>query len=115
MTRLRKMMLEELQRRNYAQTTVEAYTLALRQFAEYFHRPPDQLGPEHVREFQLHLLRDKKLAANTVKQRMAAGPVLLRPNVEAALFTRGLSLPESSAAVAHRAQPGRGNQADRRG
>jgi len=71
-TQLRKMMLEELQRRNYAQTTVEAYTLALRQFAEYFHRPPDQLGPEHVREFQLHLLRDKKLAANTVKQRMAA-------------------------------------------
>jgi integrase/recombinase XerD len=66
------MMLEELQRRNYAQTTVQAYALALRQFAEYFHRPPDQLGPEHVREFQLHLLRDKKLAANTVKQRMAA-------------------------------------------
>ena len=72
MTQLRKMMLDELQRRNYAQTTVEAYTAALRQFAEYFHRPPDQLGPEHVREFQLHLLRDKKLAANTVKQRMAA-------------------------------------------
>jgi hypothetical protein len=39
--------------RNYAQTTVEAYTLALRQFAEYFHRPPDQLGPEHIQEFQL--------------------------------------------------------------
>jgi integrase/recombinase XerD len=71
-TRLRKMMLEELQRRNYAQTTVEAYTLALRQFAEYFHRPPDQLGPEHIREFQLHLLRDRKLAPATVKQRMAA-------------------------------------------
>ena len=72
MTQLRKMMLEELQRRNYAQTTVEAYTLALRQFAEYFHRPPDQLGPEHIREFQLHLIRDRNLAANTVKQRMAA-------------------------------------------
>jgi integrase/recombinase XerD len=66
------MMLEEPQRRNYAQTTVEAYTLALRQFAEYFHRPPDQLGPEHIREFQLHLLHDRKLAAATVKQRLAA-------------------------------------------
>ena len=32
-TLLRKMMLEELQRRNYAETTVAAYTLALRQFA----------------------------------------------------------------------------------
>ncbi|HTB13115.1 MAG TPA: site-specific integrase [Bryobacteraceae bacterium] len=72
MTRLRKMMLEELQRRNYAQTTAAAYTLALRQFAEYFRRPPDQLGPEHIREFQLDLLRDRRLAPTTVKQRMAA-------------------------------------------
>jgi len=66
------MMLEELQRRNYAQSTVEAYTSALRDFAKYFNKPPDQLGPEHIRQFQLHLLRDQKLAANTVKQRMAA-------------------------------------------
>jgi site-specific recombinase XerD len=66
------MMLEELQRRNYAKSTVEAYTSALRDFAKYFHKPPDQLGPEHIRQFQLHLLRDRKLAASTVKQRMAA-------------------------------------------
>ena len=72
MTHLRKMMLEELQRRNYAQSTVEAYISALREFARYFKRPPDQLGPDHVRQFQLHLLRDRNLAPNTVKQRMAA-------------------------------------------
>jgi integrase/recombinase XerD len=71
-TRLRKMMLEELQRRNYAQTTVEAYIHALQDFAQYFHRPPDQLGPEHIRQYQVYLLRDQKLAANTVKQRVAA-------------------------------------------
>ena len=72
MTHLRKLMLEELQHRNYAQSTVEAYTRALRDFANYFHLPPDQLGPEQIRQFQLYLLRDRKLAANTVKQRMAA-------------------------------------------
>ncbi len=72
MTHLRKMMLEELQRRNYAQSTVVAYIRALRDFGRYFSKPPDQLGPEHIRKFQLHLLRDRKLAANTVKQRMAA-------------------------------------------
>jgi integrase/recombinase XerD len=66
------MMLEELQRRNYAQSTVDAYVHALREFAGHFKRPPDQLGPEHIREFQLHLIRDRKLAVNTVKQRMAA-------------------------------------------
>ena len=72
MTHLRKMMLDELQRRNYAKSTVEAYISALRDFARYFKRPPDQLGPEHIRQFQLHLIRDRKLAVNTVKQRMAA-------------------------------------------
>src|SRR6266852_4683677 len=71
-TQLRKMMLDELQRRNYAQSTVDAYISALREFAKYFNRPPDQLGPEHIRQFQLYLLRDRKLAANTVKQRVAA-------------------------------------------
>ena len=72
MTQLRQMMLDELQRRNYAQSTVEAYVSALREFAKYFKRPPDQLGPEHIRQFQLYLLRERKLATNTVKQRMAA-------------------------------------------
>jgi integrase/recombinase XerD len=71
-THLRKLMLEELQRRDYAQSTVDAYISAMQEFAKYFNRPPDQLGPEHIRQFQLHLIRDRKLAANTVKQRMAA-------------------------------------------
>jgi len=71
-TRLRKMMLDELQRRNYAETTVAAYIHALEEFTRYFHRPPDQLGPDHIRQFQIYLLRERKLAANTVKQRVAA-------------------------------------------
>jgi hypothetical protein len=60
------MMLEELQRRNYSQATVRAYLLAVREFAEYFHRPPDQLGPDHIRRFQSYLLQEKKLSPRTV-------------------------------------------------
>ena len=44
MTRLRKLMLDELQRRNYAQNTVRAYIHAIEDFAKYFHRSPDRLG-----------------------------------------------------------------------
>jgi len=72
MTRLRKAMLEELQRRNYAQSTAEAYIRALKEFAAYYHRPPDQLGPKEISQFQLHLLRDRKLSIPSVKQRVAA-------------------------------------------
>ena len=40
-TQLRKMMLEELQRRNYAQNTVKGYLRIVQDFAQYFHQPPD--------------------------------------------------------------------------
>src|ERR1039458_5323154 len=72
MTHLRKMMLEELQRRNYAQTTKDCYIQTIEDFARYFKRPPDQLGPEHIREYQAYLFRERKLAARTVTQRLAA-------------------------------------------
>ena len=50
MTHLRKMMLEELERRNYAQTTIDCYIQTIADFARYFRRPPDQLTPEHIRD-----------------------------------------------------------------
>src|SRR5271157_234654 len=71
MTHLRKMMLEELERRNYAQTTTRVYLQTVEDFARYFKRPPDQLGPEHIREYQAYLFRERKLAARTVTQRLA--------------------------------------------
>jgi integrase/recombinase XerD len=67
-----QMMLEELERRNYAQTTRDCYIQTIEDFARYFKRPPDQLGPEHIREYQAYLFRERKLAAHTVTQRLAA-------------------------------------------
>lgn len=72
MTHLRKLMLDELQRRNYAQNTVRSYIKAVEDFARYFGKPPERLGPEHIREYQVHLFRDRKLAASTVEGRAAA-------------------------------------------
>ena len=72
MTHLRKIMLEELQRRNYAQSTIDCYIRTVEHFSWYFHRPPDQLGPEHIREYQAALFKKWKLAPNTVNQRLAA-------------------------------------------
>ena len=95
MTQLRKMMLEELQRRNYSQATVRAYLLAVRQFAKYFHRPPDQLGPDHIRRFQSYLLQEKKLSPRTVVQRVAALRFLFREDAQASLHAGAHPLPKS--------------------
>jgi site-specific recombinase XerD len=66
------MMLEELERRNYSQSTTRTYLRTIEDLARYFKRPPDQLEPEHIRQYQAYLFRDRKLAANTVNQRTGA-------------------------------------------
>jgi len=49
-THLRQIMLEERERRNYAQTTIDCYIHAVEHFSRYFRRSPEQLGPQHIRE-----------------------------------------------------------------
>jgi integrase/recombinase XerD len=71
-TQLRDRMLEELERRNYSPGTARCYLQAVEQFAEHFHRAPEQLGAEQIREYQLYLLRERKLSPKTVAQRTAA-------------------------------------------
>src|SRR6202453_2447713 len=65
-------MLEELRRRNYAESTIDAYIQTVEHFSRHFHRSPDQLGPEHIRQYQAALCTRWKLAPNTVTQRLAA-------------------------------------------
>jgi integrase/recombinase XerD len=71
-TQLRKMMLEELRRRNYYQSTVKGYLKIVEAFANYFHRSPDQLGPEQIRTYQAYLFTGRKLNARTVGHHTAA-------------------------------------------
>jgi integrase/recombinase XerD len=71
-THLRKMMLEELQRRNYSQGTTRFYIRAVEDFARRFHRPPDRLGPQHIREYQAELFQKRKLSPGTVTRYLSA-------------------------------------------
>ena len=72
MTSLRQRVLDELQRRNYSSETTRGYIHAIKQFADYFGKSPEHLGGQEIRQFQLHLLKDKKLAPGTVEGRMSA-------------------------------------------
>jgi integrase/recombinase XerD len=71
-TRLRTMMLEELQRRNYAQNTVRTYIKIVERFAAHFGRSPERLGPNEIRSYQVHLFRGCHLSPSTVEQHVAA-------------------------------------------
>ena len=72
MTHLRKMMIEELERRNYSDSTARGYLSAVAAFAKHFGKPPDQLGPEELRRYQAYLLKNRKLAVGTVIARVSA-------------------------------------------
>jgi integrase/recombinase XerD len=72
MTNLRKRMLEELQRRNYSSETIRSYLFAVKDFAEYFGKRPDLLRAEHLRQYQLYLLNDRKLTVDTIIGRTCA-------------------------------------------
>jgi site-specific recombinase XerD len=59
-------------RRNYSLRTAKTHVRIVRDFAEYFHQPPDQLGPEQIRQYHAHLFQAKKLAPATVSQYVSA-------------------------------------------
>ena len=65
MTLLRERMLEDLQIRHYSPTTIRLYLYAIREFAKHFGKPPDQLGAEHIRRYQLFLTKEKKVSTST--------------------------------------------------
>lgn len=56
MTPLRLRFTQDLQLRNYAPRTISAYVAAVAAFARHFGRSPERLGPDHCRQYQLHLL-----------------------------------------------------------
>ncbi len=68
MTSLRQRMLEDLRIRNYAPTTVECYIRSVAEFAKHFNKPPDELGPEEIRKWQLFLLNEKRVKLSTYIQ-----------------------------------------------
>jgi site-specific recombinase XerD len=65
-------MTDELVRRNYSEGTARAYLRSVASFAEYFKRPPDQLGPEQIREYVAHLFEVRQLSSCSVSQHVAA-------------------------------------------
>ena len=62
MTELRKRMIECLQLRGLSERTQEAYTRAVRQLSEHYHKSPDLITEEELRQYFLFIKNVKQYA-----------------------------------------------------
>jgi site-specific recombinase XerD len=65
-------MIEDLRVRNYAPGTIDLYVHSVARFAQHFGKSPDQLGPEHIREYQAFLVETKKASWSVFNQAVCA-------------------------------------------
>jgi site-specific recombinase XerD len=65
-------MIEDLTIQNYSPHTIRIYVDRVARFAQYFGQSPDQLGPAHIREFQLYLVQTKKASWAVFNQTVCA-------------------------------------------
>lgn len=66
MTALRQKMIEDMQLHSFAERTQKSYMQAVRQLAEYYHKPPDQISEEELRQYFLYLKNVKKVSRSTI-------------------------------------------------
>ena len=72
MTLLRQRMLEDLQIRHYSPITIRVYLHSVAEFARHFGTSPERLRAEHIRQYQLFLIKEKKVSQSTVVQLVCA-------------------------------------------
>ena len=78
MTKLRVRYLEDLRLRNYSTKTQKIYCDCVSHFARFFKQSPEELGPEHIREYQLYLINEKKSSWSYFNQTICALRFLYR-------------------------------------
>ncbi len=66
MTDLRQRMLLEMQARNLTAGTQRSYIHYVEGFARFFDTPPDRLDLDHVLQYQVYLLAQRKLSPESV-------------------------------------------------
>src|SRR5215472_8778350 len=59
MSPLRRRMIEDMTLRNLSRQTQQSYIYAIAKFSRHFNRPPNRLGMDDVRAYQLHLIGQK--------------------------------------------------------
>jgi len=82
MTRLRKMMLEELQRLNYAETTIRHYIRTVEDFARRFNCPPDPFRPATHSRIPSGVISEAEIVAEFGYPTSGGSAILLHQDAE---------------------------------
>lgn len=72
MSLLRKKMQDRMALRGFAPKTEQAYTHWIVDLAKFHHKSPDRLGDEDLKQFMLHLVSERRLAAESCRQAIHA-------------------------------------------
>ena len=75
MTPLRQRMLEDMGIRNLSRNTQLSYLQQVGLYARHFARSPEQLGPEEVRAYQVHLMEVRKLNPSSVSASLVVATI----------------------------------------
>jgi hypothetical protein len=68
-------MLEDLQIRHYSPITIRVYLHSVAEFARHFGTSPERLRAEHIRQYQLFLIQEKKVSQSTIVQLVSSVPL----------------------------------------
>lgn len=61
-------MAQDMKIRNMADSTIDAYTWHVDKFCQFFDSPPEELGPEEIRTYQIYLIEQKKASWSSFNQ-----------------------------------------------
>src|SRR5260370_41841190 len=66
MTPLRQRFIEDMQLRGLAPTTQRSYLHYVAEFARYYNTGPEKLDLEAIRQYEIHLLNERKMSPQRV-------------------------------------------------
>jgi site-specific recombinase XerD len=82
MTPLRRRMIEDMELHGLSKTTQRTYVEAVKSFAKHFGRSPLQISEEEIRQFFIHLTKERRLANSTVRVYLFALKFLYRMTLQ---------------------------------
>ena len=82
MNKLRDQMLVDLQLSGAKSSTQRTYLREAENLARYFHKSPEQLGEDEIKEYMLYLLKERHLSEGTFRFYVAGLKFLYRTTLK---------------------------------